>query len=181
MHFSTTIIKIVCTLASSQISRILQRILHLVTRLGILSTMATFGTLKEFESENEKVSAYLERVELYFAANDITERRVPVFLSVIGAKTYSLLRDLLALTNPKEKSFNELVKVFKKDFEPKLLVIAQRFTFYCRNQSSTKSVLDYAAELRCLATHCDFGDYLNQALMDRLVCGIRSENIQSVY
>ena len=26
--------------------------------------------------------------------------------------------------------------------------------------------------------HCEFGDYLNQALKDRLVCSIRSENIQ---
>ena len=33
-------------------------------------------------------------------------------------------------------------------------------------------------ELRRLATHCEFGDYLDQALRDRLVCGIRSENIQ---
>ena len=34
------------------------------------------------------------------------------------------------------------------------------------------------AELRRLATHCDFGDYLQQALRDRLVCGIRHENTQ---
>ena len=26
--------------------------------------------------------------------------------------------------------------------------------------------------------HCDFGDYVNQALKDRLICRIRSENIQ---
>ena len=80
--------------------------------------------------------------------------------------------------NPKKKSFEELAKVLKKHFEPKPLVIAKRFTFHRRNQSSTESVLDYVAELRHLATHCDFADYLNQALRDRLVCGIRSENIQ---
>ena len=119
--------------------------------------MATFRALYELELENEKVFAYLECVELYFAANNVTERRVPIFLSVIGAKTYSLLWDLLALTNPK-KSFDELAAVLKKHFEPKLLVTAERFTFHRRNQSSTKPVLDYVAELRCLATYCDFGD-----------------------
>ena len=81
--------------------------------------MATFGALKEFQPKNEKVSAYLEHVELYFAANNITGRRVPIFLSVIGAKTYSLLQDLLAPTNPKEKSFDELAAVLKKRFEPR--------------------------------------------------------------
>ena len=100
----------------------------------------------------------MECVELYFAPNNVTERRVPIFLSVIGAKTYSLLWDLLALTNPKEKSFDELAAVLKKHFEPKPLVIAEKFTFHRRNQSSTKPVLDYIAELRCLAMHCDFGD-----------------------
>ena len=140
--------------------------------------MATFGKLKEFEPENEKISAYLERVELYFTANDIKERQVPIFLSVIGAKTYSLLRDLLAPTNPKEKSFDELAEVLKKHFEPKPLVIAERFTFHRRNQSPDESVLEYMAELRRLATHCDFQNYLDQALRDRLVCGLRSENIQ---
>ena len=75
--------------------------------------MATFGALKEFDPENEKVSAYLELAEPYFAANDITERQVQIFISVIGAKTYSLLWDLLAPTNPKEKSFDELAKVLK--------------------------------------------------------------------
>ena len=74
--------------------------------------MATFGALKEFDLENEKVSAYLELVKLYFPANDITERRAPIFISVIGAKTYSLLWDLLAPTNPK-KSFDELAEVLK--------------------------------------------------------------------
>ena len=33
--------------------------------------MATYGTIREFEAENEKISSYLERVELYFTANEI--------------------------------------------------------------------------------------------------------------
>ena len=142
-------------------------------------TMAAFGKLKEFEPENEKVSLYLERVELYFTANEIAERRrVAVFLSVIGAKTYSLLRDLVSLASPKDKAFDELADVLKKHFEPKPLVIAERFTFHRRNQSASESILEYVAELRRLAIHCEFGEYQNQALCDRLVCGLRSENIQ---
>ena len=41
-----------------------------------------------------------------------------------------------------------------------------------------ESIGEYLAELHCLSTHCSFGDYLEQALCDRLICGIRSENIQ---
>ena len=75
----------------------------------------------------------MEHVKLYFAANDIKERQVPIFLSVIGTKIYSLLQDLLVLMNLKEKFFNELAKVLKKQFEPKPLVIVEQFTFHHRN------------------------------------------------
>ena len=104
--------------------------------------MATYSKLNEFEPDNQKVSSYLERIELYFTAIDIAaEKKVVILLSVISAKTYSLLCDLLAPTNPKEKSFDALVEVLKRHFEPKPLVIAERFTFHHRNQLPNESIL----------------------------------------
>ena len=37
---------------------------------------------------------------------------------------------------------------------------------------------DYIAELRRLATTCEFGAFLDDALRDKLVCGLQKENIQ---
>ena len=34
------------------------------------------------------------------------------------------------------------------------------------------------AELHCLATHCKFDGYLEEALRDRLVCGLKNEGVQ---
>ena len=103
---------------------------------------------------------------------------VPVFLSVVGCTTYRLLRNLLAPASPKDKSFKEIVDTLKAHFEPKPLVIAERFHFHRRNQNSGESVAMYVAELRRLATHCAFEAYLEEALRDRLVCGLRSESTQ---
>ena len=36
----------------------------------------------------------------------------------------------------------------------------------------------FVAELRCLATHCNFGGYLDEAFRDRLVYGLQSETTQ---
>ena len=36
----------------------------------------------------------------------------------------------------------------------------------------------YVTELRRLATHCKFGEYLSEALRDSLVCGLKSESTQ---
>ena len=38
--------------------------------------------------------------------------------------------------------------------------------------------MTYVAELRKLTQYCNFGGYLNDALRDQLVCGMRNENIQ---
>ena len=37
---------------------------------------------------------------------------------------------------------------------------------------------EYEAELQRLATHCAFGDYLSEAIHDRIVCGLCNEGIQ---
>ena len=68
--------------------------------------------------------------------------------------------------------------MLRNHFDSKPLVIAERFHFHRWDQAPGKSISNYVTELRRLATHCDFGGYLEQALRDRLVCGIRHKNTQ---
>ena len=138
-----------------------------------------FGKIDVFQPDSEVFSAYLERIELYFEANGIEEgEQVPVFLSLLNAKTYSLLRTLVAPDAPRGKSFKALAELLKNHFEPKPLVIAERFTLHRRNQRPEETIMHYLVELWRLASHCDFNNYLEEALRDRFVCGLRSESIQ---
>ena len=91
---------------------------------------------------------------------------------------YTLLRGLLAPDLPKEKGFDELEKALTDHYEPKPLVIAERFNFYKRGQAAGESLADYQAELRRLARTCEFGSFLNDALRDQFVVRMRSESIQ---
>ena len=60
--------------------------------------MTSYGHIDEFHLEDESVEAYLERIDIYFRANEISdEKKVSIFLSVLGGKTYSVLRDLRSL------------------------------------------------------------------------------------
>jgi len=81
-------------------------------------------------------------------------------------------------STPKDKDFDELVSTLKGEFEPKPLIIAERFNFHRRQQAKGESVAEYISELRKLTLHCEFGSYLNEALTDRFVCGLRSEATQ---
>ena len=141
--------------------------------------MATVGRIEEFNPEKERISTYLERVDLFFVANEVGEaKQVATLLSVIGGKTYALLSDLLAPDKPASKTLKQLKKTLQTHFEPKPVVIVERFQFHRRNQEAGESVAEYEAELRRLAANCKFGDHLTQAIRDRLVCGLRSEGTQ---
>ena len=115
----------------------------------------------------------------FFQTNGIVDgKKVPVFLSIAGGSVYTLLRSLLSPVKPQEKTFDELKAELEKHFEPKKVVIAERFNFHRRNQAPDKSIAEYVAELRKLTTNCDFGDYLEEALRDHFVCRLHSETTQ---
>ena len=141
--------------------------------------MTSYGRIKEFHPEEESIESYLERVELFFTANEVAnEKKVAVFLSIIGSKTYAILRNLVAPAKPSSKGFDALCAQLKKHFQPSKIVIAERFHFHRRSQGPEEFISEFLAELRRLATHCSFGEFLNDALRDRLVCGLHSESIQ---
>ena len=139
-----------------------------------MAARSTIGQIQEFCPDSESFAVYVERVELFFTANNIPAEK-KVFLSVVGGTTYGLLCNLLVPASPKDKSFKEIVDTLKAHLEePKPLVIAEKFHFHRRNQNSGESVAMYVAELQQLPTHCAFEAYLEEALRDRLVCGLHS-------
>lgn len=137
------------------------------------------GTIGEFVPKMESWSAYVERLEQFFEANDIgAEKHVPTLISCMGPTTYGLLRNLVQPDVPKGKTYKDIVDVLSKHLEPKPLIIAERFRFNRCNQKADETVTSYAAELKQCAVHCEFGASLDEALRDRLVSGIRNEACQ---
>ena len=111
--------------------------------------MSSYGRIKEFHPEEETIESYLKRIELFFTANEIaTEKEVAVFLSVVGSKTYAILRSLVAPAKPSEKGFDVLSADLKKHFEPSKIVIAERFHFHRRSQGPEETISEFLAELR---------------------------------
>ena len=58
------------------------------------------------------------------------------------------------------------------------MIIAERYKFYCRDQSENETITEQVAELRQLTLNCDFKDFFYQALRDRFVCGLQKNNIR---
>ena len=137
------------------------------------------GSLEPFHPNTDMVAAYVERAELYMDANGTPEaKRVATFLNGVGKTTYAIIRNLMIPEKPAEKSLKDIIAVMEKHFEPKPLVISERFKFNKRMQLPSETVSEYVAELRKLSEHCKFEAFLDDALRDRFVCGLRSEATQ---
>ena len=68
--------------------------------------MALVGQVGEYVDGKEEIASYIERVELYFAANYVkADYKVATFLAFIVADAYGMARKLLAPERPKYKSF----------------------------------------------------------------------------
>ena len=103
----------------------------------------------------------MKSCNIFFYANGIEEpeRKRAILLSSVGSQTYSLIRNLLSPAKPGDKSYDDLVNLFKEHFNPKPNEIA----------------------LRKIASDCQYGDRLTEMLRDRVVCGIGEEKIQRLY
>ena len=89
-----------------------------------------------------------------------------------------MLRSLVSPDQPNTKTLDELKTLLRAHSEPKPLVISERFHFYRRNQLAGESVTDFLVELRRLAAQCEFKNFLDEALRDWVVGGLKIESIQ---
>lgn len=137
-----------------------------VTVYGCVVTLSEFGTGDDWE-------LYQERLEQYFDANLIPDgRKVSVLLTLIGAETYKVLRDSCDPVKPKDKTFNELGEILKKQFSPRVSVLKERVDFYELKQRLHESISDWYARVKNKAISCKFGEQLDNCVRDRFVTGM---------
>ncbi|KAF2892827.1 hypothetical protein ILUMI_13345 [Ignelater luminosus] len=131
------------------------------------------GKVSEY-SLNEDFEVYLERLEQYVLANMVEDdRKGSVFLTVISPEVYRILRDLCDPVLPKDRSYEELCALLRKQFAPQLSVFRKRIEFYESKQSFNETISEWYVRIKNLAIPCKFGAVLEGNLKDRFVTGLR--------
>ena len=127
--------------------------------------MGNYGKLSEYNSSKEDWQSYIERLELYFTANDIDDevKRKAILLTSCGIECYHLFK---GLTTPRKpvKTFIELVTLMANHENLKRNPIAERFVLNMCNRKLGESISQYMAELRRLSQYCEYGDSLESML-----------------
>jgi len=135
--------------------------------------MPSYGRVEQFKVENDDWISYMEQLEFYFEANDVTtdEKKRAILLSVCGSEVYRIARNLMQPVKLSDTDYKDLVKAKSATM--------QRAKFNMAMRKSGHSVSDFICELNSIAEHCDFGVQLGRMIADRLLVGLNHQRIQT--
>ena len=142
--------------------------------------MPTFGSISEYNAQDETFDTYESRLGEYFSANDITEatKKRAILNTVIGASNYKLIESAVSPQKPCEVTYERIIDLLKAHFQPVRSKIVTRYELNSRDRQHNESITTYVSVLRSMAKGCDYGDQLSDMLRDRLVCGVNHIPIQ---
>ena len=136
--------------------------------------MALIGSMDRFDDATESFISYTERIEQFFVANYINnDKKVAVLISVIGKKTYGILRDLCSPDRTNDKSYDQIIELLSTHYKPRYLEVAESHHFRKIIQNEGESLASFAVRLRHAATTCNFADHLDRSLRDQFISGVR--------
>ena len=83
--------------------------------------MSLFGVVEDFDVKEGDFIEYIERLEHYFNANEVTddEKKASILITVVGKDTYSILRSLVTPEKPADKGYVELKTILTNHLKPK--------------------------------------------------------------
>jgi hypothetical protein len=150
---------------------------------------ALYGDMESFDLSDDQAKhlweEWCERLDQYFIANGLDKgsdghksRCRAIFLSKVGKECYTLIRTLCQPDKPDTKPLEDLQKLVKDHLSPAPIVIAERYVFYNRRQTSGETVAEFINSLRKLAETCDFGAFRESALRDMFVIGLPDQDTQ---
>ena len=139
------------------------------------------GTAPVFDSTQEEWTEYVERLDSYFIANDLTDpaKKRAILVNAVGPKTYRLIKTLCLPDKPQDYSFGGIVERVKTHFHPKPSPIIKRYEFNERKQKPGESIAEFLAAIRKIADDCEYGTVLDDMLRDRLVFGVADKRLQN--
>ncbi|XP_064486482.1 uncharacterized protein LOC135398878 [Ornithodoros turicata] len=113
-----------------------------------------------------------------FDLNEATKKATLMYL--IGEEAHGTLRNAVFPQAPGNMTYEALVAELKKYYAKQRRSVAEnRYIFHERKQRTRESVQQFIVELERLAADCEYGTFLDEALRDQLIVGLKGEGIRN--
>ena len=141
--------------------------------------------LREFDLKKESIEDFKECFEFYCLANNVkgegeyARRKKALFITLLGQEIFAKLKVLTSPTPVADLNLEAIMEHLLGHYRPQTIEIAEHFKFFKRVQLKGESIAEFMVELRRLAKMCNFGDYLDTAIRDQFVCGLKGTKCQT--
>lgn len=87
-------------------------------------------------------------------------------------------REVYQTVRPEVETLQNALDALAKHCDPPKNETVNRYRFFMRKQESGESFDSFVTELKLLAEQCNFGDFCNSLIRDRIVCGIKANSMR---
>ena len=153
---------------------------HHIQQINVVAT-TNAGRFEPFDPKQLSWDCYYERLDQFFIANDVVDdnKKRALLITSLSMEQYRLLTNFFAPVSPTTVPFAQLCRRLKQHFVPEKVEIAEVFKFYHRKQLPDEDVKTFLADLRHRAKDCNLGTFLERALRDTFVIGLRDQRVQA--
>ena len=131
---------------------------------------------------SENWRRWLQQLRLYYAATGIDKKSEKIqcstLLAIAGEDAIEVFNTFTFEEDDNDK-IGPLIAKFEQHCTPKRNVTYERHVFNTRNQNTGETIDGYVTELRKIAKRCEFGELNDSLIKDRVVCGIRNDQVRS--
>lgn len=128
---------------------------------------------------DEDLEEYLNILEHIFIVNDTPdEKKVSCLIGKGGMDIAKSIYSIVQPKTPKDFSYAQIRKLLLEYYKPVRNVRAERFKFMSRLMKDDETLAEFIMELKLLASSCEYGNFLDQALSDKLIWSMTDNTIQ---
>lgn len=139
--------------------------------------MTYIGDLPRFWG-HENFDLFNERLEQVFELNGLSdEKKVALLILSVGDEVQRTVRDACHPLKPKDKTFDELQDLVKKQYVSDVSAVDDRRNFYRAKQSDDESVQQWFTRIQSLTVNCKFGNHFGNVLLIRFINGLKSSAV----
>ncbi|XP_062542355.1 uncharacterized protein LOC134210322 [Armigeres subalbatus] len=140
--------------------------------------MPSFGTLDHYV-KGTSFTNYVERLEHLSSFNGWTEEnKKSVLIALTGPIVYDELKLMFPTVELATLNYADMIKKLKERFDKVDPDMMQRFYFYNRFQKVDESAESYILSVKLQAELCNFQQFKETAIRDRLIMGLMDRELQ---
>lgn len=136
------------------------------------------STIEPFRKGNS-FGDWIERLGFFFNMNKVPdEEKRDHFITLSGPTIFRELKLLYPNSNLAEVPYKEMVDKLKARLDKTESDLVQRLKFNVRVQQPDESLEDFVLSVKLQAEFCNFENFKQMAIRDRIVAGVRDKSLQ---